>query len=184
MERDEEEKMISIKWVITNKGTEEHPIAKARLAAREFISEDKRGELFAGTPGLMARRTVFSRALTKCENGLKRSIHAGRCQDSLLAWRRKEVAAVRKVLPLEDPLSDSGRYVGIVLELRNVWSDAPMVWQDHLRETPLAMKFHESVTHPGVFHHETRDILLFVEVDDLLVHRCTRRADAAEETIC
>ena len=36
MERDEEEKMISIKWVITSKGTEEHPIAKARLVAREF----------------------------------------------------------------------------------------------------------------------------------------------------
>ena len=36
MERDEEGKMISIKWDITNKGTEEHPIAKARLVAREF----------------------------------------------------------------------------------------------------------------------------------------------------
>ena len=36
MKRDEEGKMISIKWVITNKGTEEHPIAKARLVAREF----------------------------------------------------------------------------------------------------------------------------------------------------
>ena len=53
MERDEEGKMISIKWVITNKGTEEHPIA---------------------TPGLMAMRTVISRAMTKCENVAKRSI--------------------------------------------------------------------------------------------------------------
>ena len=34
-ERDEEEKMTSIKWVLTNKGTKEHPIAKARLVARE-----------------------------------------------------------------------------------------------------------------------------------------------------
>ena len=51
MERDEKGKMISIKWVITNKETEEHPIAKARLVAREFNTGDKRGELFAGTPG-------------------------------------------------------------------------------------------------------------------------------------
>ena len=29
MERDEEDKMISIKWVVTNKETEEHPIARA-----------------------------------------------------------------------------------------------------------------------------------------------------------
>ena len=40
--------MISIKWVITDKGTEEHPIAKARLGARESNTGDKRGELFAG----------------------------------------------------------------------------------------------------------------------------------------
>ena len=30
------------------------------------------------------------------------------------------------------------------------------------------MKFKESVTHPGVFQHDTRDILLCVHVDDLL----------------
>ena len=51
MERDEEGKMVSIKWVIANTGTEEYPIAKARLVAREFNNGDKRGELFAGTPG-------------------------------------------------------------------------------------------------------------------------------------
>ena len=65
MERDEEVKMISIKWVVTNKGTEEHPIAKARLLAREFNTGDKRGELFAGTPGLMAMRTVISRGMAR-----------------------------------------------------------------------------------------------------------------------
>ena len=74
LERDEEGKMLSIKWVITNKGTEKHPIAKARLVAREFNTGDKRGELFAGTPGLMAMRTVLSRAMTRCENGARRSI--------------------------------------------------------------------------------------------------------------
>ena len=70
MERDEEGKMISFKWVITNQGTEEHPIAKARLVARELNTGDKRGELFTETPGLIAMRTVISRAMTKCENGM------------------------------------------------------------------------------------------------------------------
>ena len=41
MGRDEEGKVISMKWVIANKGTEEHPIAKARLVAREFNTGDK-----------------------------------------------------------------------------------------------------------------------------------------------
>ena len=39
--------------------------------------------------------------------------------------------------------------------------DAPMIWQDHLRKTLLDMKFKESVTHPGVLQHETRDIFLY-----------------------
>ena len=68
MERDEEGKMNSIRWVITNKGTEELPNANVRLVAREFNTRDKRGELFAGTPGPMAMRTVISRAMTKCQN--------------------------------------------------------------------------------------------------------------------
>ena len=82
--------MISIKWVITNKGTEQHPITKARLVAREFNTGDKRGELFARTPGLMARRTVISRTMTRCERREKIN-HAGRGKDSLPVWRRKEV---------------------------------------------------------------------------------------------
>ena len=51
-----------------------HPIAKARLVAREFKTGDTRGELFARTPGVMAMRTVISRAITRCEDGAKRSI--------------------------------------------------------------------------------------------------------------
>ena len=74
MERDEEGKMVSIKWVVTNKGTEAHTIAKARLVAREFSTGDKRGELCAGSPGLMAMRTVISRVMTRCETGARGSI--------------------------------------------------------------------------------------------------------------
>ena len=80
--------MISIKWVITKKGTEEHPIAKARLVAREFDSGDKRGELFAGTPGLMAMRTVISRAMTKREDGEKRSIMLTDVKTALMATQQ------------------------------------------------------------------------------------------------
>ena len=49
-----------------------------------------------------------------------------------------------------------------------------MAWQDHLRKTQLDMKLKESLTHPGVFQHETRDILLCVHVDDLV---CTSSRD-------
>ena len=71
-------------------------------------------------------------------------------------------------LPPEDPLSASGRYVGKLERAMYGTRDAPMIWQDHLRKTLLDMEFKESVTHPGVFQRETRDILLCVHVDDLL----------------
>ena len=43
-----------------------------------------------------------------------------------------------------------------------------MIRQDHLQKTPIDLKLKESVTNPGVFQHETRDIFLCVHVDDLL----------------
>ena len=71
-------------------------------------------------------------------------------------------------VPLEDPSAASGRYVGKLERAMYGTRDAPMIWQDHLRETLLDMNFKESVTHPRVFQHDTTDILLCVHVDDLL----------------
>ena len=66
------------------------------------------------------------------------------------------------------PLAASRRYVGKLERAMYGTRDAPVIWQDHLRKTLLDTKFKESVTHLGVFEHETRDILLCVHVDDLL----------------
>ena len=71
MERDEKVKLMGTKWVISTKGTEEHPIAKARLVPRESNTGNKRGVIFAGTRGMMAMRTVISRVMTKREGGAK-----------------------------------------------------------------------------------------------------------------
>ena len=101
MERDKEGKMISIKWVITNKGTEEHLIAKARLVAREFNTGDKRVELFAGTPGLMAMRTVISRALIRCVNGALRTIMPADVKTACLYGDARRSLYLE--LPPEDP---------------------------------------------------------------------------------
>ena len=88
--------------MITNKSTEEHPIAKARLVAREFNTGDKRGELFAGTPRLKAMRTVISRWRTKCENGAKRSIMLADVKTAFLYGDARRSLFVE--LPPEDPL--------------------------------------------------------------------------------
>ena len=165
--RDEEGKMISIKWVITNKGTEEYPIAKARLVAREFNTGEKRGELFAGTPGLVVR-TVISRVMTRCEDGAKRSIMLADVKTAFLHGDARRSLYVE--LPPEDPLSASGRYVG---KLERAMHGT----RDLARPSPEDTVGHEN---QGVRHslrgvqHETRDIILCVHVDDLL---CTSVRD-------
>ena len=120
MERDEEEKMISIKC----------------LAAREFNTGDKRG-------GLVAMRTVISRAMTKCENGATRSIMLAVVKTAFLYGDARRSLYVE--LPPEDPLAASGRYVGKLQRAMCGTDDAPMIWQDHLWKTLFDMKFKESV---------------------------------------
>ena len=130
MERDEEGKMTSIKWVITDTGAEEHPIAKARLVTREFNTGEKCGELLAGTPGLMAMPTVISRAMTGCENGARRSIMLAGVKTLYGDARR----SLYVELPPEDPLAASGQYVAKLERAMYGTRAAPMIWQDHLRK--------------------------------------------------
>ena len=111
-------------------------------------------------------RTVISRAMTRCEDGTKRSIMLVDVKTAFLYGDARRSLYVE--LPLEDPLSASGPYVGKLERAMYGTRDAPMIWQDHLREPLPDMKFKESATHPGVFQHETQDDLLRVHVDDLL----------------
>ena len=111
-------------------------------------------------------RTVVSRAMTKREDGAKRSSMLADVTTAFLYGDARRPLYVE--LPQEDPLSASVRYVGKLERAMYGTRDAPMIWQDHLRETLRDLKFQESVTSPEVFQHETRDILLCVHVDDLL----------------
>ena len=44
-------RIVSVKWVDTNKGTDEEPMVRSRLVARDFRIADKdREDLFAATP--------------------------------------------------------------------------------------------------------------------------------------
>ena len=119
-------------------------------------------------PGLMAMRTMISRAMTRCENGDDKDQSCCLMSRQPLHVRRRQEVPVRPEWPPEDTLAASGRYVGKLEPAMYGTRDTPMIWQDHLRKTLLEMTFKESVTHPVVFQHETRDIFLCVHVDGLL----------------
>ena len=162
MERDEEGKHV------------QHQMGhhKQRDRRTSHCTGEKGGELFAGTPGLMAMRTVISQAMTKCEKGAKISIMLADVKTAFLYGDARR--SLYFELPPEEPVSASGRYVEKLERAMYGTRDTPMIWQEHLRETLLDMNFKESVSHPGVFQHEARDSLLCVHVDDLL---CTGLRD-------
>ena len=55
---------IGVRWVDVNKGDKDNPEYRSRLVAKE-IKRDKRGDLFAATPPLEAKKMLFSLAVTK-----------------------------------------------------------------------------------------------------------------------
>ena len=63
--------VIGSRWVITNKGTPEKPVAKARLVAQEFADNTLRDELFTGTPNLTSVKYLLSRLCTRSHVGIQ-----------------------------------------------------------------------------------------------------------------
>ena len=78
-------------------------------------------------------RTVISRAMTKGENGAKRTIMLADVKTAFLYGDARRSLYVE--LPHENPLSATGRHVGKLERAMYGTRDAPMTWQDHVRET-------------------------------------------------
>ena len=59
-------KPIGVRWVDTNKGSEEVPDVRCRLVARDFKNkkDTDREDLFAATPPVEAERMALSKAVT------------------------------------------------------------------------------------------------------------------------
>ena len=52
--------MTSVKWVDTNKGTEDRPLIRCRLVARDFRAADRdREDLFAATPPWELKKLLY-----------------------------------------------------------------------------------------------------------------------------
>ena len=130
--------------------------------AREFNTGDKRGELSAGTPGSMGMRTVISRAMTKSENGARRSIMLADVKTAFMYGDARRSLHVE--LALEGPLAAAGRYAWLEL--------ATLQWFGRtISGRQIDIKLKEFVTHPVVFQYETRDIFFLCACGRFAVHR-------------
>ena len=66
-------KIITVRWVDTNKGDEENPEIRCRLVGQEYARK-KDDSLYAATPPLEALRVVLSWAATISKDGKKREV--------------------------------------------------------------------------------------------------------------
>ena len=57
----------SVRWVASNKWSDEDLVMRCRLVTRDFKGKGERDreDLFAGTPPLEAKRMLFSRVVTR-----------------------------------------------------------------------------------------------------------------------
>ena len=160
-----------VRWVDTNKGSEERTDVRSRLVARDFSTkaDKERDDLFAGAPPLEAVRMQFSRAVTS----------------------RREVAAVkrgrggRKILFIdarkahlnprctEDVFielpEEAGAGSGVCGKLR-YWlygfKKAAQAWEDFYAEKLEDVGFVRGQGSGVVFYNEERDISCVCHGDD------------------
>jgi len=158
-------KIIKTKWVQNKKGKGDQgeDIVKCRFVGMEFANE-KRDDLFAGTPPLWVARLLISRAMSKGDKD--RGLMAVDVASAFL------YADVLREIFIELPQEDTeGRKRNMVGRLRKALygtRDAPLAWQEALTQSLLAWGFRRSELHPALFYHPVRDIELAIHVDDML----------------
>ena len=67
-QNDPEGKTVGTRWVFVKKGDK----VRCRLVAQEFAGNDKREDLYAGTPPLAATRYLLSDIVSRGKNNKKR----------------------------------------------------------------------------------------------------------------
>ena len=155
---------LSTKWVITNKGTKSAPVAKARLVAREFVSDRiDRDTLFAGTPGLASMKLLLSRAAST-GRGPQLRVMILDVKTAFLYGLAKRDLYIE--LPAHDPHSADPTKVGKLRRALYGTRDAPQLWAEHCGATLRRLGFTESVVMQGVYVHAKREVEFSIHVDD------------------
>ena len=164
VELNPESVMLSAKWVITNKGTVKYPKPKARLVAREFVSDAiDRDTLFSGTPA----RSLISRAATLRSSAKKFKIMLLDVTAAFLYGFSERPLFME--IPKEDPASENPRLIARLVRSLYGTRDAPQLWAKHVCGTLRELGYEETKGAPGVFWNPSTGVELVLHVDDFLV---------------
>ena len=150
-------KIISVRWIDTNKGDDASPDYRSRLVARE-IKRDKRLDLFVATPPIETLKLLLA----------KLAGSMGRKRAAVIDIKRAyfHAPSTRDVyveLPPED--AEKGMIGKLKLSLYGT-RDAAMNWAAAYTSFMTSIGFKVGQSSPCNFHHHERDISLTVHGDD------------------
>ena len=154
-------KIVKVRWVHTNKGTQEEPVIKCRLVAMEFASGEHRDDLFAGTPPLFAIKILLSLVASSQKNDECLMILDVTCA-FLYGYIKRDLYVE---VPPEDPRHCEG-VVGKLLKSMYGTRDAPQIWQQTVELKLSSLGFVASALHPAIYKHDDKEIRIVVHVDD------------------
>ena len=176
---------ITVRWVIVNKGDDEHPNYRARLVARQIRHQGVES-IFAPTPPLEAVRTVISAAATNYDHdapGCRDPNSEERIQLSFIDIARAYFnAPTDPAHPTYVELPPQHRCHGDVVALlkKHMYGTlrAADGWQEEYSCTLVHdLGFQQGLTTPCLFWHPQRDLLCAVHGDDFTTKGSKRELD-------
>ena len=160
--RAEGKRVVSVKWVDTNKGTEEKPMIRSRLVARDFRAADKdREDLFAATPPWELKKLLMSQVANR-GGGRRRKMLLIDVKKAHLNPECKEEVYVE----LPDEAEAGPNQIGKLRHWLYGFRPAAAAWENHYAEKLQGAGFTRGMASPVSFYHEQKDVSLVVHGDD------------------
>ena len=156
------QRVVSVRWVDTNKGTAEAPDIRCRLVARDFNCGDRdREDLFAATPPWELKRLLMSHAVDT-RGGRRRKV-------LLIDVKKAHLYPLCKGDIFVELPEEAGAGPGMVGKLKKMLyglRSAAAAWESHYAGKLEGIGFVRGVSTPVSFYHPEKDISLVVHGDD------------------
>ena len=161
-EQAEAKRVVSVKWVDTDKGTKESSLIRSRLVARDFRVPDKdREDLFAATPPWELKKLLMSQAANK-EGGKTRKILLIDVKKAHLCPKCEEEVYVE----LPEEAGEGLNKIGKLKRWLYGFRPAAAAWENHYAGKLQGVGFRRGMATPVSFYSEEEDINLVVHGDD------------------
>ena len=159
-------KVISTRWVDTNKVDESKPDIRCRLVGRE-IKYDKRTDLYAATPPLEMLRILVAKCV-KRQTG-DRPLRIATIDVKRAYFNAPAGREIYIEIPVEDRMpGDEGKVARLRMSLYGT-RDAAQNWMKCYTDVLTRIGFQKGRASVCNFHHSKRNIFLTCHGDDFLI---------------